>query len=73
MKEKLLINCNEYPVDGILKSAMVNAVFGIEKSASRREKENLRKFILECAKLLVTFPPQEVNREISQENMHKLH
>ncbi len=71
MDKKVLVNCNDMKVDGILKAAMVNAITRIEKGAGRKEKSDLRKFILECAKILESFPPKELSPETFQENMLK--
>lgn len=73
MDNEVLINCNDMKVDGILKAAMINAVTRIEKGTSRKEKSDLRKFILECAKILESFPSQEPNPETFQDNTQKQH
>ncbi len=49
--------------DGILKAAMVNAVTRIEKGAGRKERSDLRRFILECAKILVIYPQDILNND----------
>lgn len=71
MEKGILINCNEMQVDEILKAAMVNAVTRIEKGAGRKERSDLRRFILECAKILESFQRQKKNPEIFQENMQQ--
>ena len=63
MENGILINCNEMQVDGILKAAMVNAVTRIEKGAGRKERSDLRRFILECAKILVIYPQDILNND----------
>ena len=65
MEKGILINCNEMQVDGILKAAMVNAVTCIEKGAGRKERSDLRRFILECAKILVIYPQDILNNDLT--------
>lgn len=69
MGNSILIDCGEMHVDGILKAAMINAITRIEKGAGRKERSDLRRFILECAKILEFSQIQNKNPETFQENM----
>lgn len=71
MEKHILIDCIDMKTDEILKAAMVNAITRIEKGAGRKERSDLLKFIIECAKTLESFQKQKKNQEIFQENMQK--
>lgn len=71
MKNAYLVDCSEFEIDGILKAAIVNAVTRIEKGVSRKERSELRKFILECARILESFQKQEKNPETFLGNMQQ--
>lgn len=71
MENHILIDCNDMKTEEILKAAMVNAVTRISKGAGRKERSDLLKFIIECAKAIESFQKQKKNQEIFQENMQQ--
>lgn len=50
MDNKILIQCSDFDTVAILKAAMVNALARLERCGSRRERQELRQFVLDCAK-----------------------
>ena len=50
MDNKILVQCSDFDTTAILKAAMVNATVRLERCSSRRERQELRRFILDCAR-----------------------
>ena len=49
MDDKILVQCSETDTVSILKAAMINAVARLERCSGRKEKQELHRFILNCA------------------------
>lgn len=49
MDDKILVQCSETDTMSILKAAMINAVARLERCSSRKEQQELHRFILNCA------------------------
>lgn len=49
MDNKILVQCSDFDTTAILKAAMVNAIARLERCGSRKERQELRRFILDCA------------------------
>lgn len=49
MDDKILVQCSEADTVSILKAAMINAVARLERCSSRKEQQELHRFILNCA------------------------
>lgn len=49
MDDKILVQCSETDTVSILKAAMINAVARLERCSSRKERQELHRFILDCA------------------------
>ena len=67
MDDKILVQCSNFDTVAILKAAMVNAIAHLEHCSSRRERQELRRFILDCAGringLLRTCKPQNAEQK----------
>lgn len=50
MDDKILVQCSDFDTVAILKAAIVNATARLERCSSRRERQELRRFILDCAR-----------------------
>lgn len=73
MDDKILVQCSDFDTTAILKAAMVNAVAHLERCSSRRERQELRHFILDCAGILSkdlgrSLNPDSVPKDSRQEN-----
>ena len=49
MDDKILVQCSETDTVSILKAAMINAVARLERCSSRKEQQELHRFVLDCA------------------------
>ena len=49
MDDKILVQCQETDAVSILKAAMINAVARLERCSSRKEQQELHRFVLDCA------------------------
>lgn len=67
MDDEFLVQCSNFDTVVILKAAMVNAIAHLEHCSSRRERQELRRFILDCAGringLLRTCKPQNAEQK----------
>lgn len=72
-QDKILTSCEDVKTEDILKAAMVNATVRIEKSTSKRERADLRQFIIDCAKVLEPFRLHDNYQEFLQENKQQQH
>lgn len=72
-QDKILTSCEDVKSEDILKAALINAIIRIEKSTSKRERADLRQFIIECAKVLESFRLHDNYQEFLQENMQQQH
>ena len=67
MDNKILVQCSDFDTVAILKAAMVNALARLERCGSRRERQELRQFVLDCAKkiesLLWACEPLNIKQE----------
>lgn len=73
MDNKILVQCSDLDTTAILKAAMVNAIARLERCGSRRERQELRHFILDCAGILSkdlgrSLNPDSVPKDSRQEN-----
>lgn len=50
MDDKILVQCSETDTVSILKAAMINAVARLERCSSRKEQQELHRFVLDCAR-----------------------
>lgn len=50
MDDKILVQCSEADTVSILKAAMINAVARLERCSSRKEQQELHRFVLDCAR-----------------------
>lgn len=71
MGDKILIQCVGYEATTILKVAMVNAIVQAEHCCSRRERREIRQFILECAAILSKSSEHSLNQDSAPENSQR--
>lgn len=50
MDDKFLVQCADLETAAILKAAMINASIQVERCCSRKERQEIRRFILDCAR-----------------------
>lgn len=55
MDDKILVQCSETDTVSILKAAMINAVARLERCSSRKEQQELHRFVLDCADEINSF------------------
>ena len=74
MDDKILVSCSEIETVSILKAAMINAASRLECCSRRKEQQELRRFILDCAReinsLLRTYNQMEAKQGPKTEEYH---
>lgn len=74
MDDKILVQCSETDTVSILKAAMINAVARLERCSSRKEQQELHRFILNCAEeinsLLRTYNQMNAKQGPKTEECH---
>lgn len=55
MDDKTIVQCSEFDTASILKAAMINAVARLERCSSRKEQQELHRFVLDCAEEINSF------------------
>lgn len=68
MDDKFLVQCAGLETTAILKMAMINASIQVERCCSRKERQEIRQFILGCAEILSKSSTHSLNQDSVPEN-----
>lgn len=66
--EMVILDCEDFTINGIIKAAMVNALSNIKNCTSRKERNDLRCFFISCAEILAGSQQLGECRASSQDN-----